>query len=407
MSAHYATPAGPLSSRHYGMDWLRIGAFALLILYHVGLVFSTWPYELKSARSYEWVAYPLLALNAWRLSLLFAISGYASAAVLARASGTAAFLRGRLARLGIPLLFGMAVVVPPQPWVWLTMAKGYDHSYLWFLAHDYFTFRNLDGVMVPSWMHLWFVVYLLAYTLVLVALKLLPARVRTWLHDTGERALEGWLLLPLGIGWIYLARRLPGGWTDNHDLVNDLHAHAAYLPMFLFGVLLRKSEGVRLAIARQWKLAAALAVLGYLGVSAYEWHFLADVRIHEAWQDPFRVARATQSWCAIIALFGIADRYWNREGRWRTTLAEAVFPFYIIHQTLILVIGYWLRPLHPDPLVEFAVLVAGTAVGSLAFYFGGRAIGPLRPLIGLKRTAKRAQAPIETPPGEDSEGAPA
>jgi surface polysaccharide O-acyltransferase-like enzyme len=388
------------------MDWLRIGAFALLILYHVGLAFSRWPYELKAVRTYEWVAFPLLALNAWRLSLLFAISGYASAAVFARAGGPAAFLRGRLARLGIPLLFGMAVVTAPQPWVWLRMASGYRHDFAWFMVHDYFSFRDIDGIVVPSWMHLWFVVYLLAYTLVLCALALLPQRWRSWLHRAGERVLAGPLLLPAGVALIYAARRIPGGWSDTHDLIGDPAAHAAYLPVFFFGVLLRRSEPLREAIARQWKLAAVLAVVGYAAVAGYEWHYPGDTPIPDGWQEPFRIGRAAQAWGAIIALFGIADLYWNREGRWRATLAEAVFPFYIIHQTVILVTGYWLRPLRPTPLLEFAVLVGATAAGCWLFYLVGRNIRPLRPLIGLKRHARRPQAPIEPPPGADPAAAP-
>jgi hypothetical protein len=388
------------------MDWLRIGAFALLIFYHVGLAFSRWPYELKATQTYEWVAFPLLALNAWRLSLLFAISGYASAAVFARTSGPLSFLRGRLARLGIPLLFGMAVVVAPQPWVWLRMAMGYRHDFAWFMAHDYFTFRNIDGIVVPSWMHLWFVVYLLAYTLVLCAIKMLPDRWHTSLHRAGERALAGPLLLPLGVAWIYAARRIPGGWSDTHDLIGDPAAHAAYLPVFLFGVLLRDSEPLREAIARQWKLAAVLAAVGYCVVAGNEWRYPGDIPIPDGWQEPFRIGRAMQGWCTIIALFGIADRFWNREGRWRATLAEAVFPFYIIHQTVILVTGYWLRPLRPTPFAEFVVLITATAIGSALFYLIGRRIDVLRPLIGLKRHAKRPQAPIEPPPGADPEGAP-
>ena len=397
---------GSHSPRHYGMDWLRIGAFALLILYHVGLAFSNWPYEFKATRTYEWVAFPLLALNAWRLSLLFAISGYASAAVFARTGGPISFLRGRLARLGIPLLFGMAVLVAPQPWVWLRMAMGYDHGFAWFMTHDYFTFRNIDGIVVPSWMHLWFVVYLLAYTLVLCAIKLLPERLHTGLHRIGERVLAGPWLLPLGIAWIYAARRIPGGWSDTHDLIGDPAAHAAYLPMFLFGLLLRDSEPLRQAIARQWKLAAVLAVIGYAVVAGYEWHFPGGIAIPDALQEPFRIGRAMQAWGAIIALFGIADCFWNREGRWRATLAEAVFPFYIIHQTLILLTGYWLRPFGPTPLMEFAALVAATTVGCWTFYLVGRSIDPLRPLIGLKRHTTRPQAPIEAPAGADPEGAP-
>ena len=394
------------SHRHYGMDWLRIGAFALLIFYHVGLVFSPWPYEHKAERTFECVAVPLLLLNAWRLSLLFAISGYASAAVLHRASGVGAFLRGRLARLGIPLLFGMAVVVAPQPWTWLVDAKGYPHSFWHFMVHDYFSFRDMGGIVVPSWMHLWFVVYLLVYTFALCALHLLPDTIRNWLRHAAERVLAGPLLLPLGIVWIDAARHLPGEWSDTHNLIADPAAHAAYLPVFLFGVLLRSSEPLRAAIARQWKIAASLAVIGYLVVVACELSFPGDAPVPQPWREPFRIARAAQGWGAIIALFGIADVFWNREGRWRSTLAEAVFPFYIIHQTIIMVTGFWLRPFSPAPVVEFLILLVATAAGCALFYFGGRRVRLLRPLIGLKRTSKRPHAPIEPPPGADPSAAP-
>ena len=406
MSESLPVPARA-SSRHYGMDWLRIGAFVLLILYHVGLVFSPWPYELKAVRTYPWTAYPLLLLNAWRLSLLFAISGYASAAVLERASGTGSFLRSRLARLGIPLLFAMAVIVPPQPWVWLTMAMGYDHSFIWFMVHDYFTFRNMDGIDLPGWMHMWFVVYLLAYTMVLSGLSALPGHVRKWLHRAGERALAGPLLLPAGAAIVYLARRGPDGWSDTHRFINDFAAHATYLPVFLFGALLRRSEPLQSAIVRQWKLAVMLAVTAYLVVIACEFVFPAHARDPGGLHQVFLVARAVQGWGTIIALFGIADIYGNRDGRWRAPLAEAVFPFYIVHQSLILVIGYGLRPYALAPLAEFAILVVGTALGCALFYVIGRSIGPLRPLIGLKRKATMPQAPVEPPPGADPSAAPA
>ena len=399
-------PSGSKSPRHYGMDWLRIGAFALLILYHVGLAFSTWPYEFKATRAFDWVAFPLLALNAWRLSLLFAISGYASAAVFSRTRTAGAFLRGRLARLGIPLLFSVTAVAAPQAWVWLRMAMGYRHDFAWFMAHDYFTFRNIDGMVVPTWMHMWFVAYLLAYTLVLGALGLLPSRWRDGARRCGEWVLAGPLLLPVGIAWIYAARRIPGGWIDTHDLIGDAAAHAAYLPVFLFGVLLRASEPLRQAIAGQWKLAGVLAIAGYAVVACVEWQYPGQMALPQSLQEPFRIGRATQGWGAIIALFGLADCHWNREGRWRATLAEAVFPFYIIHQTLILLVGYWLRPLGPTPMIEFMVLVAATAGGSWLFYWLGRRIQPLRPLIGLKRHARRPQAPIEPPVGADPSAAP-
>ena len=89
--------------RHYGMDWLRIGAFALLILYHIGMVFVPWGFHVKTAQPAVWVEIPMLFTNPWRLTLLFVVSGFASRALVAKSPGPARFLGSRSARLLIPL----------------------------------------------------------------------------------------------------------------------------------------------------------------------------------------------------------------------------------------------------------------------------------------------------------------
>src|SRR5918997_3667595 len=94
--------------RLYGLDWLRIGAFALLILYHIGMFFVPWDYHVKTAQPQEWLELPMLAVNPWRLSLLFVISGIASRMLLAKSRGAAGFAGTRSVRLLIPLLAGMA-----------------------------------------------------------------------------------------------------------------------------------------------------------------------------------------------------------------------------------------------------------------------------------------------------------
>ena len=111
--------------RHYGMDWLRIGAFALLIFYHIGMVFVPWDFHIKTAQPMAWVEIPMLLTNPWRLTLLFVVSGYASRALLSKSAGIRGFLGNRSTRLLIPLVFGMAVVVPPQTWVQLVGQHGY------------------------------------------------------------------------------------------------------------------------------------------------------------------------------------------------------------------------------------------------------------------------------------------
>lgn len=387
----------PVAGRHYGMDWLRIGAFMLLIGYHVGLAFSPWGFELKSDKTADWVAMPLLALNAWRLSLLFAISGYASAALFAKLERPGRFARERAARLGIPLIFGMLVLVTPQPWVALVTQHGYPHDFWYFLTHDYFRPQDMDGVMVPTWMHLWFVVYLMVYTAIACLALLLPRAVRAAAGRGASWLLAGPLLLPLPILYIFLARQLPNGWTDSHALVDDPAAHLVYGAMFAFGWLLRGSENLRRVIAGQWKIAAVLAVVSTAGVVGVEHTWPGDTPLPEQYWPPFLVTRACQAWATIIALFGIADRFWNRDHRWRATLAEGVFPFYIIHQTIILIAGYFMLMWDWPMAAQFAYLIATTAIGCWLFYWVGRNIGPLRPLIGLKRHRAPPASPIVRP----------
>lgn len=118
--------------RHYGMDWLRIAAFALLIFYHVGMFFGPWGWHVKTAQPLDWVELPMLATNAWRLGLLFVVSGYASAALFAKRGAVGGFLANRSARLLVPLIAGMAVFVVPQPWVELVFKHGYSADLGWF-----------------------------------------------------------------------------------------------------------------------------------------------------------------------------------------------------------------------------------------------------------------------------------
>ena len=386
---------GQAQGRHYGMDWLRIGAFQLLILYHVGMAFVPWDFQVKDANPpIGWATVPMLLTNPWRLSLLFAVSGYASAALFARnEKGIGAFLVSRLARLGIPLLFGMAVLVAPQPWVWLVTHFGYSDDFGTFLLRDYYSFRSISGVIVPTWMHLWFVVYLLGYTVALIALLKLPDPVRRAGRRMSERLFGGPGLLPLGIVLVYLARGwINPGWEDNHLFYGDWSAHANYFAVFLFGYLLRGSEPIRIAIGRWWGTAAVVAMLGWFVLGWFELTFGTQVAPPSLW--PLHgFARAVESWGAMIALMGVADRYWNGDSRWRPMLAEAVFPFYLIHQTIIIMVGYWLLDTDTGPFARFLVLVASTMAGCWAFYLGGREVRWLRPLIGLKAGPGRQAVP--------------
>ena len=380
--------------RHYGMDWLRIGAFALLILYHIGMFFVPWDWHVKTAEPVVWVRYPMLATNAWRLALLFLVSGFASAAILRKDGRTGAFIGSRSARLLIPLIFGMAVIIPPQPWVELMFKHGYADSFWTFWTRDYFDFRAIDGIMVPTWQHLWFVVYMWVYTIAFALLRaVVPARAAAWIGRAADRALGGVLVLavPIALLLVNLWLTWPGH-AETHDLVNDGPAHIVYFGMFLFGVLLAGAERVWAGIRRWWWLGVPVAIIGYALV-IYAILPEPDIAL------PFGVGRVLQGWGSIVALIGIADRWWNRDHPSRRMLTEAVFPFYIIHQTIIVLVAWWLLPLALPALAEFAILVPVTAIGCWLFYWIGRQVPVLRVLIGLRGWVAPRRDPAKAAPG--------
>lgn len=373
-------------ARHYGMDWLRIGAFGLLILYHVGMVFVPWGFHIKNPETVSWAVFPMLAINAWRLPLLFLVSGYASRALLGRTPDAGAFAWGRTLRLVVPLAFAVALVVPPQPWVELVVRHGYPSSYWHFLTHDYFRFGRLGPLDLPTWNHMWFVAYLWVYTL-LLALAVALFRHLPW-QAWFDRAFSGAGLLIWPMLWLVAVRVLflPSA-TETHALFGDWVAHAVYLPALLFGFGLAGSGPAMSAISRRWPVALAMATVGYAAVAAIVSAWPGEVAAPRWVGRAFWTAHALQQWGAVVALIGIADRWWNHESPIRPVLTEAVFPFYIVHQTIIVVAMFWLLGTRLPTWGNFVALVVVTVAGCVAFYLAGRGIGPLRPLIGLRRRA--------------------
>ncbi|MGL4542321.1 MAG: acyltransferase family protein, partial [Polymorphobacter sp.] len=256
------------SARRYGLDWLRIAAFGLLILYHIGMFFVPWGWHIKSATPVAWLTLPMLGVNAWRLPLLFAISGVASRFLIGKGGN---FGRSRSNRLLPALLFGSFVIVAPQAWVDLSVNHGYTRPFSWFYIHDYFSFSDRLGLIVPTWNHLWFVAYLLVYSWVLALVLLLPARIRRALQAGFDRLFAGWrlLLVPLLYflaGEVILDPLFP----ETHALVDDWDAHATYFACFAFGVGVARSHRLWRVLDARWPVFAAVALASFAVVAAAE-----------------------------------------------------------------------------------------------------------------------------------------
>jgi glucan biosynthesis protein C len=382
--------------RHYGLDWLRIAAFALLIPFHIGNFFSPGHWVVKSVHQLAWVDWPMAALRPWRLSVLFLVSGYASAVLLGRTGRPGPFLRGRTARLLLPLGLGMIVLLAPQEWVRASEA-GYAGSFWRYLFVDRFA-------GTPAWPrteHLWFLVYLWGYTVALVlAHRALPAhwkaRLATlpaWLAE-GHRA----LLAPLAfmaIGRLFILFLIP----QSGNFFTDWHGHLTFVPPFLFGFALARSPALWEAAARSWKAALTIAVLGTGGLLWADLLYPGDVIPPHLPAMAILAASVATGWAVTILLLGVARRWLNRDHPLRRIAAEAVFPIYIVHQTIIVLTGWELQPLDLGAGAEFALLLAATLAGSAVFYLAARRAGRFRPLFGL--SARPAGASLRKFTGSD------
>src|SRR5690606_8171351 len=103
------------------------------------------------------------------------------------------------------------------------------------------------------------------------------------------------------------------------------------------------------------------------------------------WAVLERAARATYTWAAPLAIFGLARTALDRPFRWLPYASEAVYPWYILHQTLIVPLAFVLIPLRLGPVLEPLLVLGGTIAGCLLLYEGLiRRSAPLRPLFGLK-----------------------
>src|SRR5262245_47758906 len=228
----------PSASRLLFLDWLRIGAFALLVLYHVGMYYVSWTWHVKSPDAGPWLEPWMRLSSPWRLSLLFLISGAASSFMLKRDGASGSWLGARSLRLLAPLLFGMAVIVPPQSYFEVVQQHGYGGGFVDFLRLYYTGYGGFCKagacLILPTWNHLWFVAYLFVYTLALWALLRAWPNALTRIAAALSRVLRGAALLWLPIAVLALLRvTLLDRFPPSHALASDWYLHASYCALFI------------------------------------------------------------------------------------------------------------------------------------------------------------------------------
>jgi peptidoglycan/LPS O-acetylase OafA/YrhL len=382
------------------LDGLRVAAFALLIPYHVGMYYVTWDWHVKSPAASAALE-PFMQLSSpWRLGLLFLIAGAACQGLFAR-RGALGTLKDRSLRLLLPLLFGMAVIVTPQAYFEvLTKVPAQlpgDGGYLdfwWAYLQGGRYCRGDDCMVVPTWNHLWFLPYLWVYAVLGAA----AAALLRWRPAPLALPAWGWLLLPavpLALARVFVMPHYP----TTHDLVHDLYNHLQYGWLFAVGWASRTPLAAGL-----WAAALRLRWVA-LGLSLASWAVLLMLASRFAAATPpdallivARTLRGALTWWAIAAACGWAQRAFKRESPWLRQASAAVFCLYILHQSVIVVLSQWLKPLALPWGLEALLLIGLTLVVSAAAFAVARRMPGLALLLGIQRGPRPPRAGVLASP---------
>jgi hypothetical protein len=182
---------------------------------------------------------------------------------------------------------------------------------------------------------------------------------------------------------------------ESHDFREDWYLHPLYFGVFVFGFAIAKNETF-FARCMNWRWTAlSIALACWVAIVIY-------FNTHPDGVDPpdwlrfiMRCVRELDAWCAIIAALGFAHRYLrNADGPARQLLTQAIFPFYLIHQTLIVVAGHYLDELQLPLWFEAPLLIGATALGCWLFFDLGRRVPLLRVWIGLPSKNKEVRATL-------------
>lgn len=352
------------AERRYDIDWLRVIAIGLLLLYHIAIVFQPWAMFIGFIKSDEYLEglwKPMTMLNVWRIPLLFYVSGMGLYFAMRKRNWKQVLLV-RSKRILLPFLFGIVAIT--------TL-----HMFIFQMYYD------LPLGYFPHQGHLWFLGNIFVYLLILLPFF-------NYLKKDGngkiKRALS-WLLSH------------PGG-----PLLTSL--------FFIIEVLLVKPQLFAL-YAQTWHgfFNGFLAFLfGYLVVYSgksfwqtvlrYRWLYISlaavlfGVRYFLYATEAPGYLTAIESSCWIFGVFGLGYKYLNKPSKTLSYLSQAAYPVYIIHMFVLYAGALFILPLKMPILLKFMGIVAFTGVGCYLIYeFILRRIVFLRPLFGLKWTYKKIE----------------
>lgn len=352
------------TERRHDIDWLRVIAIGLLLIYHIAIVFQPWAMFVGFIRSDEplenlWK--PMTMLNVWRIPLLFYVSGMGLYFAMKKRN-LRQLITERAKRILFPFLFGILAIAPLHMFIF---QKHYN------LPFSYYAHAG----------HLWFLGNIFVYVLVLSPLFVYLMKKEEGKFRRGLSALMSNPMGPLSISVFFVLEVVIVKPQIFSIYAQTWHGFFLGLLAFFWGFLFVYSGDVFWRTVSKWKwLYITLAVILYA------------VRLLEFETTSPGYLMAIESSCWIFGLFGLGYKYLNKPSAVLSRLSQAAYPVYIIHMFALYAGAMIILPMEMSPAMKFIVITVFTfGVCYIIYEFIIRRISFLRPLFGLKWTFNKVE----------------
>lgn len=379
------------TSRINYLDWLRIAAIIGVLLYHSARPFiNEDPWHINNPVSSDMLTEFNFWISRFRMPLLFFISGAVTWFMVKRRT-VGGFVLLRLRRLFIPLVVGVLVIVPPQVYM-ERLTQGYSGSY-WEFYGSIFRFEPYPTGNF-SWHHLWFIVYLFLYDVILAPFFKWCASSRSRkfmnaLHFFGRGKNVYLLMLPTVVMFSRWVMDYPG----TNDLIHDPLYFFYWLSFVVVGYLCMVQPAIMDSIERNRRFSLSMAFLFIIVLNALRWTGFAFEHVRGDWGTYLYLARyPINTWFWLFAIVGYGKRYLTQPFPGKSYINESIYPFYILHQTVIVIIAYFVVRSSDGIGLKYTFIVLTTlAVSMTVYHLFIRPYGAMRFLFGMKPNAPRTQ----------------
>ena len=379
-------------TRYYYIDSLRVIAILMMFVYHVFMIFvAEWDWHIKNSETSN----VLLEINYWmasfRMPLLFFVSGYISFILMQRLHWKE-FTIQRFTRLIIPTIIWTFFLVAPQIYFERKL-EGIDQNYFEF----YQSF--LEFKWWPNgnfhWLHLWFIPYLFCYNILSIPLFYTLQK-----KNKLTLALNTFFKKPNSIFVFVFIAILPYTFLSvhyktTHDLINDIARHSFFIFFIIAGLLFCKFPQVMEILKDKRRLFLKFAFSSILAINVLRWNGWEPFDIWVNWIEKpqtylFIGLLNFNSWMWVFSSLGYGKRYLNKNNGLLKYMNIAVYPFYILHQTVIVILAYYVVQTKDEASLKLLFLIfVCFSIIILIYHLFIRPYNSIRFIFGMKKKEEK------------------